>query len=132
MSFRVGGKIKAMFIKEGLTSKGEKWQQINYAFSRKLPEEQRYITLMNAKIYNDVPIENLQEGEILVIKSIISLYMQEGEYLGRPYKNLIVNCVMERAGEDTPSNANTSNNKKTNNASYDPYENFINDLDFIL
>ena len=87
----VGGRIKVGFPKSGNKQDGTFWQLFTYEESRKNQQTGEYDKLGRYTIFVNNPIQQLQNGDTVIIKSITKATIEKN--IGKDKKEYInVNC----------------------------------------
>ena len=111
----VGTKIKVNFLKQGFKQDKSIWQLFVYQESKKNPETGEYDELGRYTIFINNPNQNLQNGDMVTIKSITKALVEKNYYNNREYTNLNLWCEVEYNAPYTPRLVDNQNQQLNNN-----------------
>jgi hypothetical protein len=107
-------KLKVAFKKVGLKQNGEQWVCFTCAKTKKDQETGRYYNIITYKIYVENHKEvNFNDGDYVEIDQILDIDYNKGEYLGKPYQNIVLNVKL----------------KTNNRPSREEYDSILSDLE---
>lgn len=128
-TIKIGAKLRVSFLKQGVSSKGTKWQSFVYKDSKKNQETGNYDTIQSYNVFINNPQSNLKDGDYVTIKRINSLQASINFSNGVQYKNLTISCDIEEISEkNNEPNFDNANNNQQENSLDNPFA--VDDYDF--